>query len=123
MSGSEIDMRTFAQQVGANVSFPAGSIVFSKDEPGSCMYVVQSGVIEMLIGDKVVEVCGANEAIGFMSMIDGAPRTSTARVKEACMLSLIDQRRFRFMVDEVPNFAIYVMGAMARRIRGMSRAM
>jgi CRP/FNR family transcriptional regulator, cyclic AMP receptor protein len=56
-------------------------------------------------------------------MVDGAPRSSTARVKEACELSLIDQRKFRFMVDEVPNFALYIMGAMARRIRGMSQAM
>jgi CRP-like cAMP-binding protein len=46
-----------------------------------------------------------------------------SRVKEACELSLIDQRKFRFMVDEVPNFALYIMGAMARRIRGMSQAM
>jgi len=57
----------------------------------------------MMIGDKVIEICGPNEAIGFMSMIDGAPRSSTARVKEAC--------------------ALYIMGAMARRIRGMSQAM
>ena len=56
-------------------------------------------------------------------MLDGAPRSSTARVKEAFELSLIDQRKFRFMVDEVPNFAPYIMGAMARRIRGMSQAM
>lgn len=123
MSGSEIDMRMFAQRAGASVTYAAGSIVFNKGDPGSCMYVVQSGEIEMVIGDKVIEVCGPNEAIGFMSMIDGAPRSSTARVKEACELSLIDQRKFRFMVDEVPNFALYIMGAMARRIRGMSRAM
>ena len=123
MNGSEIDMRMFAQRAGASVTYAAGSIVFDQGDPGSCMYVVQSGVIEMVIGDKVIEVCGPNEAIGFMSMIDGAPRSSTARVKEACELSLIDQRRFRFMVDEVPNFALYIMGAMARRIRGMSRAM
>lgn len=71
------------------------------------MYVVQSGLIEMTIGDKVIEVCGPNEAIGFMSMVDGAPRSSTARVKEACELSLIDQRKFRFMVNEVPNFALH----------------
>jgi CRP-like cAMP-binding protein len=112
-------MRMFAQRAGTNVAYPAGSIVFNKGDPGSCMYVVQSGLIEMTIGDKVIEICGANEAIGFMSMIDGAPRSSTARVKEACELSLIDQRRFRFMVDEIPNFALYIMGAMARRIRGM----
>src|ERR1700730_14689744 len=116
-------MRVFARNAGVNITFPAGGVVFSKGDPGSCMYVVQSGVIEMMIGDKVIEVCGPNEAIGFMSMVDSAPRSSTARVKEACELSLIDQRKFRFMVDEVPNFALYIMGAMARRIRGMSQAM
>src|ERR1043166_5380695 len=119
MSADEIDMRLFAKNVGSNVTFAAGSIVFNKGDAGACMYVVQTGVIEMVLGDKVVEVCGPNEAIGFMSMVDGAARSSTARVKEACKLSVIDQRRFRFMVDEVPNFAIYIMGAMARRIRGM----
>jgi CRP-like cAMP-binding protein len=123
MNGSDIDMRMFAQRAGANVTFTAGSVVFNKGEVGSCMYIVQSGVIEMVIGDRVVEVCGPNEAIGFMSMIDGAPRSSTARVRETCELSLIDQRKFRFMVDEIPNFALYIMGAMARRIRGMGEAM
>jgi hypothetical protein len=35
-------------------------------------------------------------------------------------LSVIDARKFRFMVDGVPNFAMYIMEVMARRIRGMS---
>src|SRR5437588_11099832 len=118
MNGNEIDMRMFAQRIGASVTFSAGSIVFNKGDAGSCMYIVQSGLIEMVIGDKVIEICGANEAIGFMSMVDDAPRSSTARVKETCELSLIDQRKFRFMVDEAPNFALYIMGAMAPRIRG-----
>jgi CRP/FNR family cyclic AMP-dependent transcriptional regulator len=123
MSASDIDMRLFAKKAGTSLNYAAGSIVFNKGDPGECMYVVQSGVIEMVIGDKVIEVCGPNEAIGFMSMIDEAPRSSTARVKEVCEVSVIDRRKFRFMVDEVPNFALYIMGAMARRIRGMGRAM
>jgi CRP/FNR family cyclic AMP-dependent transcriptional regulator len=123
MNGNDIDMRLFAKKAGTSLNFPAGGIVFNKGDAGECMYVVQSGVIEMVIGERVIEVCGENEAIGFMSMIDTAPRSSTARVKEACELSLLDQRKFRFMVDEVPNFALYIMGAMARRIRGMGRAM
>ena len=89
-----IDMRVFAKSVGANNRFGVGNIVFNRGDTGQCMYIVQSGVIEMTIGDKVVETCGENEAIGFMSM-----------------------------VDEVPNFAMYIMGAMARRIRGMGAAM
>jgi CRP/FNR family transcriptional regulator, cyclic AMP receptor protein len=123
MEMEDIDMRMFAKRAGANLTFAEGNVVFNQGDPGSCMYIVQSGTIEMMIADKVVEVCGPNEAIGFMSVIDGAPRSSTARVKEACELSVIDERKFRFMVDEVPNFALYIMGAMARRIRGMSQAM
>jgi CRP-like cAMP-binding protein len=123
MNGNDIDMRLFAKKAGASITYAAGSIIFHKGDPGECMYVIQSGEIEMVIGDHVVELCGANQAIGFMSMIDDAPRSSTARVKEACELSIIDRRKFRFMVDEVPNFALYIMGAMARRIRGMGQAM
>ena len=56
---SEIDMRVFARNAGVNVTFPAGSVVFSQGDPGNCMYIVQSGVIEMVIGEKVIEVCGS----------------------------------------------------------------
>jgi CRP-like cAMP-binding protein len=120
---TDIDMRQFARSAGATITFGAGSVVFNKGDAGSCMYIVQSGVIEMKIGDRVVEVVGPNEAIGFMSMIDAAPRSSSAHVKEACELSVIDARMFRFMVDEVPNFSLYIMGVLARRIRGMGAAM
>jgi hypothetical protein len=40
MNGNEIDMRMFTQRAGASVSYPAGSIVFSKKDSGSCMYIV-----------------------------------------------------------------------------------
>jgi|SRR6476469_9184034 len=120
---ADIDMRTFAKGAGATVRVSAGGVIFSEGEAGACMYIVQSGTIDMVIGDTVVETIGANEALGFMSMIDEKPRSSTARAREECELSLIDQRTFRFMVDEVPNFSTYIMRVLARRIRGMSKAL
>ena len=119
---TDIDMRAFAKSAGATIKVSAGGIVFTKGEMGDCMFIVQSGVIDMMIGDTVIETIGANEALGFMSMIDDQPRSSTAVAREACELSQIDGRTFRFMVDEVPNFAAYIMGVLSRRIRGMSKA-
>jgi CRP/FNR family cyclic AMP-dependent transcriptional regulator len=119
---STINMQMFAKNAGVNLNFPAGSVIFHEGDAGDCLYVLQSGVVEMLIHDRIVDVCGANEAIGFLSVIDGSPRTATARVKEAAEVSVIDQRKFRFMIDEVPNFAYYIMDAMAHRIRGMRQA-
>lgn len=118
----DVDMRAFAKGAGATIKVPAGGVVFTQGEAGDCMFIVQSGVIDMMMGDKVIETIGANEALGFMSMIDDLPRSSTARAREACELTLIDARTFRFMVDEVPNFASYIMAVLARRIRGMSKA-
>jgi len=119
---ADIDMRTFARGAGATIRVAAGGNVFVKGDPGDCMYIVQSGTIDMVIGDTVIETIGPNEALGFMSMIDEMPRSSTARAREACELSLIDARTFRFMVDEVPNFSTYIMRVLARRIRGMANA-
>ena len=118
---TDIDMRAFAKSAGATIKVSAGGVVFTKGEIGDCMFIVQSGVIDMMIGDTVIETIGTNEALGFMSMIDDKPRSSTAVARETCELSLIDGRTFRFMVDEVPNFAAYIMGVLARRIRGMSQ--
>ena len=119
LENREINMLMFARNSGTNMTYPAGSIVFREGDAGTHVYVVQSGVIEIVTHDKVVDVCGPNDAIGFMSMIDGGVLTATARVREAAELSIIDERKFRFMIDEVPNFAYYIMKAMAHRIRGM----
>lgn len=119
---ADIDMRTFAKGAATTIKIPVGGVVFTQGEAGDCMYIVQSGTIDMVIGDKVIETVAGGEALGFMSMIDDLPRSSTAKAREACELSVIDERTFRFMVDEVPNFATYVMGLLARRIRGMSKA-
>ena len=72
-------MRTFAK--GASVRVPAGGIIFAKGEQGDCMYIVQSGTIDMIIGETVIETIGANKALGFMSMIDEMPRSSTAKAR------------------------------------------
>jgi CRP/FNR family cyclic AMP-dependent transcriptional regulator len=120
---ADIDMRVFAKGAGATIKVAVGEVIFNKGDTGACMYIVQSGTIDMMIGDTVIETIGPNEALGFMSMIDDQPRSSTAKAREACELTLIDPRIFRFMVDEVPNFATYIMAVLARRIRGMSKTM
>ena len=114
-------MRTFAKGAGATVRVPAGRHHLCQSEQGDC--IVQSGKIDMIIGETVIETIGANKALGFMSMIDEMPPSSTAKTRDECELSLIDARTFHFMVDEVPNFSTYIMRVLARRIRGMSRVM
>ena len=112
-------MRMFARNAGSNMTFQPGAILFSEGDLLKNIYVVQSGSVEILTHDKVADVCGPGDVLGFISLIDGGASTGTARVKEAAELSILDERTFFFMVDEVPNFALYIMKALAHRIRGL----
>lgn len=42
------------------------------------MYIVQSGVIDLVIGDKVSETIRVNEALGLVSMIADQSRAPSA---------------------------------------------
>ncbi len=119
----EIDMRMFARNAGSNMTFQRGAILFNEGDILKNVYVVQSGTIEIITHDRVADLCGAGDVLGFMSMIDGGPSTATARVRDAAEVSILDDRKFFFMVDEVPNFALYIMRALAHRIRGLREMM
>jgi CRP/FNR family transcriptional regulator, cyclic AMP receptor protein len=118
----DLDMRAFARASCPTLRLREGELVFAQGEAPKEMYIIQSGQIEIVIGGKEVDLCGPGDAFGFLGVIDSQPRTSTARVKEDVELSVIDKRQFRFMLDEIPNFAMYVISVMAARIHGMSHA-
>ncbi len=97
-----------------------GEVIFREFDMGAEMYVVLEGEIELAIGPTVVETLGPGEPFGEMALIDQAPRTGTAIAKTACKLAVIPERRFLFMVQTTPHFAVQIMKVMADRLRKMN---
>jgi CRP-like cAMP-binding protein len=118
-----VDFREFARALGTVVRFGPGDIVFRETDPPCCMYIILTGSVELTAHDKVIETLSESRAIGMLSLVDGQPRTATARVTEPTELALMDQKKFRYMVEEVPNFVWYVMSEMAERLRATNAAL
>ena len=98
--------------------FEAGRVIFSEGDSGADrMYIIRSGTVDISIGNRLVETVQANGMFGEMALVDGEPRSATARAREACELAPIDRKLFILMVDEAPNFALNVMRVMANRLR------
>ena len=95
----------------------AGQAIFNEFDMGAEMYVVIEGEVELRIGSRVIETLGPGEPFGEMALIDQAPRTATAIAKTPCKLAVIPERRFLFMVQTTPHFALEIMKVMADRIR------
>jgi CRP/FNR family transcriptional regulator, cyclic AMP receptor protein len=98
----------------------AGETIFREWEMGAEMYVVLEGTVELTMNSRVLETLGPGEPFGEMALIDQSPRTATAVAKTPCKLAVIPEKRFLFMVQATPDFALLIMKVMADRLRRMN---
>ncbi len=99
----------------------AGEPVFKVGDPGDRMYVLMKGEADIVVGNVVVESAAPGALLGELALVDAAPRTATVMAVTDCSLLPIDVKRFRFLVQETPNFALHVMKVIAERLRNMDR--
>lgn len=100
-------------------SFAAGTTIFSEGDDGEIMYVVIDGEVEAWIGDELVEVMRPGDIVGEMALIDTKTRSATVVAISDCRLAPVDEKRFLFMVEQTPFFALYVMRMLVDRLRRM----
>ena len=101
----------------------AGETIFRTYDMGAEMYVVLEGEVELTIDGKTLETLGPGEPFGEMALIDQSPRTATAIARTECKLAVIPEKRFLFMVQTTPTFALQIMKVMADRLRKMNARM
>ena len=100
-------------------SFLSGQIIFKRGDPGTVMYVIKSGEVELHIEDRVFATLSTGGILGEMALIDNQARSLTAIAKTDCQLVPVDQKRFNFLVQQNPFFAIEVMKIMSERLRAI----
>jgi CRP/FNR family cyclic AMP-dependent transcriptional regulator len=98
---------------------PAGDVIFRAGDPGDKMYAVIDGSVDIIIHDKTVETVEAGGVLGEMALIEDKPRVATAVVKTDAKLVGVDRKRFTFLVQQNPFFALQLMSVMADRLRRM----
>jgi CRP-like cAMP-binding protein len=95
----------------------AGTVIFTEGDPGAEMFGVVDGEVELRGSGGLLRRLEAHEVFGEMALVDDSPRSATAVAVADTTLAVIDRRRFLFLVQETPMFALEVMSVMAERIR------
>lgn len=110
----------FAHEPGGQ-DFAPGAVIFSAGDPAGVMFAVQSGEVDLFIGDDLVETVAEDGFFGEMGMLEAAPRTATAIARTACRVVAVDQAAFTRQVSRNPFFAIEIMRTLAHRLRSADR--
>lgn len=98
-------------------TFQTGDAIFKTGDAGEEMFVVKSGSVDIRRGNRTLETVEAGGIFGEMALVDGARRSADAIVHDDAEIVSVGQKQFLFLVSETPQFALSVMGVMARRIR------
>jgi len=101
------------------VAVKSGETLFKKGDSGKSMYVVLSGELRIGDGNKIFEQLAPGGLVGEMALIDHAPRAATVTALTDCTLAPIDEKRFLFLTQQTPSFALNVMRILSQRLRRM----
>ncbi len=103
-------------------TYGAGEVVFRQGEEGNQLYIVKSGVLEILAaaadgsGDQPVAYFGVGEVLGELALLTGSPRSATARSPEKVELFVIDKPVFLDLMVTLPAFARNLCLVLAKRL-------
>lgn len=98
-------------------SLSAGDVLFTEGERSDSMYVLISGEAEIIVRGRVVETAEVGAVLGEMAMIDDTVHSATVVATRECTLFPIGKKRFNFLIQQTPNFALHIMRVISGRLR------
>lgn len=105
--------------------FPAGAVIFDEGDPGSRLYVIQSGQVRVVkrTGGRAVTLArlGPGEFFGEMALLDRQPRSASAVVDEPARILELDEAAFERLVVERGEVALRILRRLSRRLREANR--
>jgi CRP-like cAMP-binding protein len=99
-----------------------GALVFRQGDEGDRLYIVKSGVLEILAtpsdGTEAVPVAylGTGEVLGELALLTGSPRSATARSPEHAELFTLDKAVFNDLMTTLPAFSRNMCLVLAKRL-------
>lgn len=100
--------------------YRAGDVLFREGEAGEEMFVIQSGLVQVLkrVGqnERPLATMGRGEFLGEMAILNGKPRNATAVVLEDARCLVIDAPTLETMITRSPEIALRLVKKLARRL-------
>lgn len=106
--------------------YRAGEPVFREGDPGTALYVVDTGEIRILLGgadgkEVVLSLLGSGEFFGELALLDGEPRSADAVATAPTEVLVLPRDDFLRLLREVPAVSINMLAALSRRFRRTDR--
>lgn len=104
--------------------YAEGEYIIREGEVGDCMYVIQSGDVEVVQRRGHEEFClavlSAGDFFGEMALFEREVRSASVRAITEVWVLTLEKRAFLRRVHQDPSFAFRILEKMSARIRGLN---
>ena len=101
-----------------------GEEIIRQGAAGNTMYVVQQGLLEVLVegpdGPEQLSILRPGDIFGEMSLFTRNPRTATVRARGPARVLTIDKRGFFKRVQEDPTLAFRILQKLSERVQELN---
>ncbi|MEK6545065.1 MAG: Crp/Fnr family transcriptional regulator [Nitrospinota bacterium] len=103
-------------------TYKDGEIIFHKDDPGSSLFILKSGLVKISINDKkgneyILKIMYPFDFFGEMALLDGQSRSATVTSLEISTALIIKREHFISLIEKHPQIALSIMAVLSRRLR------
>ena len=95
-------------------------MVIKEGETGNFMYVVKEGAVDIFRDDIRLERVHPGGVVGEMTLVDDSARSASVIAYKDSVLIPIGETRFLHLIRINPNFALFIMKTMIKRVRQMN---
>jgi CRP-like cAMP-binding protein len=124
---SDLDPEAFDQlcRYAKHLTLKRGATIFSKGDPGTSLIAVISGTVKISVSsvdgrNAILNLVGAGEIFGEISLLDGLARSADATANSNCEIFVIDRREFIPFVRSQPALAMKFIELLCGRLRRTS---
>lgn len=112
------------QQNELGATYVDGEEIVREGEVGRCMYVIQSGRVEVVRGDagavQQLAVLGEGDFFGEMALFGEDERSATVRALGEARVLKVDKRTLLRRIQEDPLLALNLLEALSSRVRRLN---
>ena len=95
---------------------PAGWVLIEVGQPGSGMFVLEEGTVQVETPDGRSWEYGSGEFFGELALLTDHPRNARVRAKTSVRCLAISRTDFSQLLDEEPEIAVAMLPKLAERI-------
>lgn len=119
----QIEDQTSMQTNQLGREYKDGEVIIKQGDPGDCLYVVQSGKVEVLQENSGFEIklaeLGKEEFFGEMALFEHEVRSCTVRASGPVRVLTIDKKTLMGRIQSDPSLAFRILEKMSARIRDL----